>query len=88
MTYRIGHHSTSDDSTTYRGNEEVSAFKQDTAIERLQKYLRHKGLWDDDKESQLQEVRVRVRVCVCVCSNTRTSFQCSGLTLAPYACCW
>lgn len=55
MTYRIGHHSTSDDSTTYRGNEEVSAFKQDTAIERLQKYLRHKGLWDDDKESQLQE---------------------------------
>ncbi|EGD78723.1 hypothetical protein PTSG_11771 [Salpingoeca rosetta] len=55
MTYRIGHHSTSDDSTTYRGAEEVSSFQQDTPIERLQKYLRNQNLWDDDKEKALQE---------------------------------
>ncbi|KAI8481032.1 hypothetical protein Bbelb_411980 [Branchiostoma belcheri] len=35
MTYRIGDHSTSDDSTTYRTSDEVHQFKRDSPITRL-----------------------------------------------------
>jgi 2-oxoisovalerate dehydrogenase E1 component alpha subunit len=89
MTYRIGHHSTSDDSTAYRGallllfsaslvlgsrtlslshthitpgREEVTTFTQDTPIERLGKYMRKQGIWNDEKEDLLVEtVRKVVR---------------------------
>eukprot|EP00045_Choanoeca_perplexa_P013342 m.150958 g.150958 ORF g.150958 m.150958 type:complete len:424 (-) comp16327_c0_seq3:2304-3575(-) len=64
MTYRIGHHSTSDDSSAYRGNDEVDTFSQDTPIARLDKYMRNQGLWDDDKEDAMQqEIRKYVRSC-------------------------
>uniref|UniRef100_A0A915DE15 2-oxoisovalerate dehydrogenase subunit alpha n=1 Tax=Ditylenchus dipsaci TaxID=166011 RepID=A0A915DE15_9BILA len=53
MTYRLGHHSTSDDSTAYRSADEVSAWQEkDYPIVRFRKYLEKKGLWDDQKEEQ------------------------------------
>jgi 2-oxoisovalerate dehydrogenase E1 component alpha subunit len=62
MTYRIGHHSTSDDSSAYRGSEEVNTFAQDTPIARLDKYMRLQGFWDDEKEDAMQkEIRDTVR---------------------------
>uniref|UniRef100_A0A8D1XPD9 2-oxoisovalerate dehydrogenase subunit alpha n=1 Tax=Sus scrofa TaxID=9823 RepID=A0A8D1XPD9_PIG len=51
MTYRIGHHSTSDDSSVYRSVDEVSYWdKQDHPISRLRHYLQSRGWWDDEQE--------------------------------------
>ncbi|XP_035950795.1 2-oxoisovalerate dehydrogenase subunit alpha, mitochondrial isoform X2 [Halichoerus grypus] len=51
MTYRIGHHSTSDDSSAYRSVDEVNYWdKQDHPISRLRHYLQSRGWWDDEQE--------------------------------------
>ncbi|XP_072287338.1 2-oxoisovalerate dehydrogenase subunit alpha, mitochondrial [Pyxicephalus adspersus] len=51
MTYRIGHHSTSDDSSAYRSVDEVNYWdKQDHPISRLRHYMMHRGWWDDEQE--------------------------------------
>jgi 2-oxoisovalerate dehydrogenase E1 component alpha subunit len=55
MTYRIGHHSTSDDSSAYRSKQEVQNWQtQDSPILRFRKYLQNKGIWDDARDKQLQ----------------------------------
>lgn len=59
MSYRISHHSTSDDSFAYRARVEVEDWKRrDNPITRLRKYLEKKGIWDEDKE---KECRARIR---------------------------
>ncbi|KAH7346379.1 thiamine diphosphate-binding protein [Rhexocercosporidium sp. MPI-PUGE-AT-0058] len=59
MSYRISHHSTSDDSFAYRARVEVEDWKRrDNPITRLRKYLEKKGVWDEEKESQ---ARSRIR---------------------------
>lgn len=56
MTYRIGHHSTSDDSSAYRSVDEVRFWHQtDHPISRLRKYMENQGWWDDDKEKLWKE---------------------------------
>ncbi|CAM5172818.1 unnamed protein product [Eretmochelys imbricata] len=51
MTYRIGHHSTSDDSSAYRSVDEVNYWdKQDHPISRLHHYLQGRGWWDEEQE--------------------------------------
>ena len=51
MTYRIGHHSTSDDSSAYRSVDEVNYWdKKDHPITRYAHYLQKKGLWSEEKE--------------------------------------
>ena len=57
MSYRVSHHSTSDDSFAYRNRDEVSSWKtRDSPIFRLKKWLEKKALWDDklDKETRSQ----------------------------------
>jgi 2-oxoisovalerate dehydrogenase E1 component alpha subunit len=59
MSYRISHHSTSDDSFAYRARVEVEDWKRrDNPITRLRKYLEKKGIWDEEKE---KEARGRIR---------------------------
>jgi len=59
MSYRISHHSTSDDSFAYRARVEVEDWKKrDNPITRLRKYLEKKGVWDEEKE---KETRGRLR---------------------------
>eukprot|EP00490_Sorites_sp_Unknown_P009777 CAMPEP_0114656916 /NCGR_PEP_ID=MMETSP0191-20121206/13078_1 /TAXON_ID=126664 /ORGANISM="Sorites sp." /LENGTH=238 /DNA_ID=CAMNT_0001875121 /DNA_START=1930 /DNA_END=2643 /DNA_ORIENTATION=+ len=54
MTYRGSHHSTSDDSKTYRNaNDEEIWNNQFNPIQRFKKYLIHIGLWNDKKEMDL-----------------------------------
>ena len=53
MTYRIGHHSTSDDSTAYRKKDEINAWTKQSPISRLRHYLEAKNLWNQDKEDNL-----------------------------------
>ncbi|XP_050348250.1 2-oxoisovalerate dehydrogenase subunit alpha, mitochondrial [Nymphalis io] len=51
MSYRVGHHSTSDDSTAYRPLEEIQKWTQaENPIQKLRLYLESKGLWDAEAE--------------------------------------
>uniref|UniRef100_A0A6B2L6M7 2-oxoisovalerate dehydrogenase subunit alpha n=1 Tax=Arcella intermedia TaxID=1963864 RepID=A0A6B2L6M7_9EUKA len=53
MTYRIGHHSTSDDWTKYRTENEVAAQKGFAPIERLKRWLVHETLLNETQNEQL-----------------------------------
>lgn len=59
MSYRVSHHSTSDDSFAYRAKVEVEDWKRrDNPITRLRKWMERKGLWDEEKE---RDARSRIR---------------------------
>ncbi|KZF21072.1 branched chain alpha-keto acid dehydrogenase complex, alpha subunit [Xylona heveae TC161] len=59
MSYRVSHHSTSDDSFAYRARVEVEDWKRrDNPITRLRKWMEGKGIWDEEKES---EARTTIR---------------------------
>ncbi|KAF9150083.1 hypothetical protein BG015_008105 [Linnemannia schmuckeri] len=52
MTYRVGHHSTSDDSSAYRSKKEVEDWKRhDNPMVRMRKWLESKGWWDEAREN-------------------------------------
>ena len=55
VTYRMGHHTTSDDATKYREADEVKEWEAKDPLRRFQIYLKGKGLWDDAFEKDLQE---------------------------------
>ncbi|GJC96630.1 dehydrogenase E1 component [Colletotrichum higginsianum] len=56
MTYRVSHHSTSDDSFAYRARVEVEDWKRrDNPITRLRKYMEARGMWDEGKEKECRE---------------------------------
>jgi len=50
MTYRVGHHSTSDDSSAYRSKEEIQSWAQSNPITRLRRFLEKRGWWSQEKE--------------------------------------
>jgi 2-oxoisovalerate dehydrogenase E1 component alpha subunit len=55
MSYRVAHHSTSDDSSKYRSTHEIEAWKRrDNPITRLRKWMEREGLWDEAKEKEGQ----------------------------------
>lgn len=55
MSYRVSHHSTSDDSFAYRAKVEVEDWKRrDNPIVRLRKWMEGKGIWGEDKEKDLR----------------------------------
>ncbi|XP_002165745.2 2-oxoisovalerate dehydrogenase subunit alpha, mitochondrial isoform X1 [Hydra vulgaris] len=56
MTYRVGHHSTSDDSSAYRSANEVKYWKDiDSPINRLRNYLENKGWWSEEENENLKK---------------------------------
>lgn len=56
FTYRMADHSTSDDASRYRTKEEIELWQKKDPIERLEKYMRKKGLLNDAyKESVLNK---------------------------------
>eukprot|EP00922_Rhytidocystis_sp_ex-Travisia-forbesii_P009276 GHVS01013527.1.p1 GENE.GHVS01013527.1~~GHVS01013527.1.p1 ORF type:complete len:440 (+),score=60.67 GHVS01013527.1:76-1395(+) len=56
MTYRMGHHSTSDDSSQYRPKGEYASWAQAGLhpIARVRKYLEHGNLWEESQEEELR----------------------------------
>ena len=54
LTYRMGDHTTADDATHYRSQEEVEAQKQYDPIYRMRALLISKYNWDDEQENSLQ----------------------------------
>ena len=59
---RIGHHSTSDDSSAYRSIDEVNYWdKENHPISRLRLYMLSQNLWsDEDEKTWMQESRKKV----------------------------
>ncbi|MEA1901920.1 MAG: pyruvate dehydrogenase (acetyl-transferring) E1 component subunit alpha [Actinomycetota bacterium] len=65
MTYRYGPHATADDPTLYRSDEEVEAWKEKDAIERLRRFLENRGEWDERTgEKVAMEVTDRVNAAI------------------------
>jgi len=55
FTYRKAGHSTSDDPTKYRPEDEPEVWPFGDPIERLKTHLIHLGEWDDDRHKALEE---------------------------------
>ena len=72
MTYRRGHHSTSDDASRYRNKEELEHYlKVNNPILRLEKYLKKAGWLDFDPVELQKETRERVIKCKDVAKNEK-----------------
>ena len=54
LTYRIGPHSSSDDPTRYRSEEEVETWRRRDPIKRFDSYLRNAAILDDAKVKALE----------------------------------
>jgi TPP-dependent pyruvate/acetoin dehydrogenase alpha subunit len=54
MSYRVGHHSTSDDSSRYREAAEMAVWRARDPAERLRAYLEAQGLWDSAREAAVR----------------------------------
>jgi len=59
LTYRIGAHSTSDDPTRYRSEEEVETWRQKDPLMRLRRHLLSLGLTDDARDAAMDEAMSR-----------------------------
>lgn len=55
MTYRKGHHSTSDDSTRYRSIEEIKSWEDYDPLKRFRAYLEEHGQWNASLEQEVRE---------------------------------
>jgi 2-oxoisovalerate dehydrogenase E1 component alpha subunit len=66
MSYRRGHHSTSDDSTRYRSMAEIKHWQDHLdPVGRLRAYIKGQGWWSDEQEQQLRDSE-RVEVLQCL----------------------
>lgn len=56
MSYRGGHHSTSDDSSRYREAAEIEYWNQEnSSLVRMRRFLEDRGWWDADREGELRQ---------------------------------
>lgn len=69
MTYRLGHHSTSDDSTAYRSVDEISSWERDdNPIVRVKHYMYRNKMLTSEQEKAIDE------------ENMKTVLECVGRT--------
>ena len=54
LSYRLGDHTTADDASRYRAEEEIRAQWQHDPIARLRTYLIRAGCWSEEEEARLQ----------------------------------
>ncbi len=55
VTYRMSMHTTADDPTKYRDEDEVAMWKTKDPINRVRLYLAKRNLWNDSLEKEMQE---------------------------------
>jgi pyruvate dehydrogenase E1 component alpha subunit len=55
VTFRFGPHTTADDPTKYRTDEEIERWKPLDPMIRLKSYLKAKGLWSEEVETRMTE---------------------------------
>ncbi|MGE4360734.1 MAG: pyruvate dehydrogenase (acetyl-transferring) E1 component subunit alpha [Mycolicibacterium sp.] len=61
VTYRMGPHTTSDDPTRYRSDEEVEHWRARDPIARYRTYLEHTGVWTQRLEERVAHRSQRLR---------------------------
>ena len=72
MSYRTGHHSTSDDSTRYRTVDEMTEWKARDPVARFQLWLEGEGWWTSEEEAKLRgEARREVMKVIDVAERKR-----------------
>ncbi|CAK8579289.1 unnamed protein product [Lathyrus sativus] len=55
LTYRVGHHSTSDDSTKYRSTGEIEYWKMErNPVNRFKRWVERSGWWSEKDELELR----------------------------------
>ena len=54
VTYRLMMHTTADDPTKYRSDEEVEQWRKLEPLPRFRKYLEKKGIWNAEKQAGLE----------------------------------
>lgn len=67
LTYRMSGHSTSDDPTIYRTEDQLESWRKRDPIDRLKVHLTRSGVWDDSKDEELEasidsEVKAAIEV--------------------------
>jgi 2-oxoisovalerate dehydrogenase E1 component alpha subunit len=55
MTYRMGHHSTSDDSSKYRSAQELKDLDHSDPLARLENFLKHNDWLTDDEAATIKD---------------------------------
>ncbi len=55
LTYRLGPHTTGDDPSRYRDEEEVEEWRAKDPLERVRRYLATEGAWDEGWETAIAE---------------------------------
>ncbi len=55
VTYRLMMHTTADDPTKYQTEDEVAEWWKRDPVPRLRKYIEKRGIWDADRQAQLDE---------------------------------
>jgi len=60
VTYRLEDHTTSDDSTRYRDEEEVEEWSEHDPIKRFKEFLERQGMWNEDLEKFEEEAETRI----------------------------
>lgn len=75
LTYRVGHHSTSDDSTKYRPANEIEYWKMErNPVNKFRNWVENNGWWGDEAEAELRTaVRKEVKRPCTVSVFLRTS---------------
>ncbi len=65
LTYRVGDHTTADDASRYRSDDEVEQWKSKDPIERLKKYMEKKNLWSNSyDQAVVSEAKEKVEQAV------------------------
>jgi len=54
VTYRIMMHTTADDPSRYRPEEEVESWRRKDPLTRFERYLRNRGLLDDERQQEVE----------------------------------
>ncbi|MEM3791677.1 MAG: pyruvate dehydrogenase (acetyl-transferring) E1 component subunit alpha [Candidatus Micrarchaeaceae archaeon] len=60
ITYRLSMHTTADDPTKYRSEDEVKYWEQRDPLIRVKKYLTSKGIWNENIEEEQKENNAKI----------------------------
>lgn len=60
VTYRMSMHTTADDPTKYRSDDDVAMWKMKDPISRVKMYITKKGLWNGDMENKMIEEQKKI----------------------------